>query len=233
MGRLFVLEGTAGSGKTTQWNLLFNRLSAENAFGGVRALTYPDYEKPSSTLVRMYLGGEFGDSPDDVNAYAASSFYAVDRCAGWLLDWRRDYLAGRAFIAARYTTSNIIHQMPKLPRGEWDGFIKWLYDYEYSRLGLPEPDMVMLLDMPPETTKKLLSRRCAKDGVRRDIHERDEKYAAQCYDAALYAAEKLGWTRISCTRDGEPRPVEAIAEDIYGAVMRQDTKTSTKGTVLC
>ena len=109
MGKLFVLEGTDGSGKTTQWKLLLERLNAENAFGGVRALSYPDYEKPSSALVRMYLGGEFGDSADSVNAYAASSFYAVDRCAGWLKDWRQDYLAGKTFVAARYTTSNIIH----------------------------------------------------------------------------------------------------------------------------
>ena len=220
MGKLFVLEGTDGSGKTTQWRLLFDRLNSENAFGGVRALTYPDYEKPSSTLVRMYLGGEFGDSAADVNAYAASSFYAVDRCAGWLLDWRRDYLAGKTFVAARYSTSNIIHQMPKLPRSEWDGFIEWLNDYEYSKLGLPEPDTVLLLDMPPEAAKKLLDCRCRDGGPQKDIHERDEEYLRHCYDAALYAAEKLGWLRIPCSDAGEPRGIEDIAADIYSAIMR-------------
>ena len=220
MGKLFVLEGTDGSGKTTQWKLLLERLNAENAFGGVRALSYPDYEKPSSTLVRMYLGGEFGDSADSVNAYAASSFYAVDRCAGWLKDWRQDYLAGKTFVAARYTTSNIIHQMPKLPRCEWNGFIDWLYDYEYNKLGLPVPDRVLLLDMPPEATKKLIERRSCAGGPSKDIHERDESYLRHCYDAALYAAEKLGWTRISCSDRGIPRSIPDIAEDIYGAVMR-------------
>ena len=219
MGKLFVLEGTDGSGKTTQWKLLLERLKGENAFGGVNALTYPDYEKPSSTLVKMYLGGEFGQDADAVNAYAASSFYAVDRCASWLLDWKQSYLEGQTFLAARYTTSNIIHQMPKLPRNEWDGFIRWLYDYEYDRLGLPRPDRVILLDMPPAVTQKLLDRRYNGDASRRDIHERDPEYAEHCYSAALYAAQKLGWTRIACSADGEPRSIDDISDDIYAAVM--------------
>ena len=221
MGKLFVLEGTDGSGKTTQWKLLLDRLNAENAFGGVRPLTYPDYEKPSSALVRMYLAGEFGSAAGDVNAYAASSFYAVDRCASWLLDWRDDYLAGKAFLAARYTTSNIIHQMPKLPRTEWDSFIEWLCDYEYDRLGLPHPDCVVLLDMPPAVSEKLLSRRYNGDESKKDIHERDVDYIEHCYSAALYAAEKLGWSRIACSENGEPRSIGSISDDIYGAVMRR------------
>ncbi|MBQ2756557.1 MAG: thymidylate kinase [Oscillospiraceae bacterium] len=222
MGKLFVLEGTDGSGKTTQWELLRDRLNAENAFGGVKPLTYPDYDKPSSTLVKMYLGGDFGSDANAVNPYAASSFYAVDRCASWLLDWKEDYLAGQAFLAARYTTSNIIHQMPKLPQNEWDGFIEWLYDYEYTRLGLPAPDKVILLDMPTEVSQKLLLRRYGGDNSRKDIHERDRNYIEHCYNAALYAAEKLGWERIPCAVCGsdEPRTIEDIAADVYAAIKR-------------
>lgn len=208
MGRLVVLDGLDGSGKSTQ----LDRLDAYLARCGAsyKRICFPDYAQPSSALVKLYLSGAFGESPDDVGAYAASSFYAVDRYASYKMFWHDDYRADTLILAARYTTSNAIHQMPKLPRGQWDDYLAWLEDYEYGRLGLPRPDAVIFLDMPPQAAQRLLSRRYAGDESRRDIHERDAAYLCQCREAALYAADKLGWRVVPCAADGEPLPEEAI-----------------------
>ena len=123
-GKLIVLEGLDGSGKATQAKRLAAALAAEGR--PVREITFPNYESDSSALVRMYLAGQFGEKPDDVNAYAASSFYAVDRYASFKSDWQAHFEAGGVLVADRYTTSNAIHQCVKLPEDEWDGFVEWL-----------------------------------------------------------------------------------------------------------
>ena len=134
-GKLIVLEGLDGSGKGTQAKLLAKHLTETDHL--VREITFPDYDSDSSALVKMYLAGQFGDKPDDVNAYAASSFYAVDRYAGYKSDWGKFYEEGGILIADRYTTSNAVHQCSKLPPEQWDAFLQWLFDYEYHLLGLP------------------------------------------------------------------------------------------------
>lgn len=210
MGRLVVIDGLDGSGKTTQ----LARLDGYLADQGIhyKQISFPDYRNPSSALVKLYLDGVFGSSPDAVNAYAASSFYAVDRFASFKQFWQPDYEAGALILAARYTTSNAIHQMGKLPRQHWDAYLNWLEDYEYDRLGLPRPDLVIFLDMPPEVSQALLSGRYQGNEERKDIHERNWTYLLRCRDSALYAARVLGWQVVSCAEHGRPLPVEEITE---------------------
>ncbi len=212
MGRLMVIDGLDGCGKSTQLALLQEKLEAERI--SCRQISFPDYDQPSSALVKMYLSGSLGGSPTAVNAYAASSFYAVDRYASYRSLWQEDYEKGVPIVAARYTTSNAIHQMTKLPEGEWDSFMEWLWNYEYEKLELPRPDRVVFLDMPLEVSQKLLSNRYAGDEEKKDIHERDTEYLSCCRRAALYAAASCGWTVISCAKDGAPRPREEIQAEI-------------------
>lgn len=176
MGQLVVLDGLDGSGKTTQLARLGGYLTGRGIH--YRQISFPDYRNPSSSLVRMYLDGAFGSSPDAVGAYAASSFYAVDRYASYKQFWQPDYEAGALILAARYTTSNAIHQMGKLPKSEWDAYLRWLEDYEYGLLGLPRPDLVIFLDMPPEVSQTLLSGRYEGDEAKKDIHERGSGLSA-------------------------------------------------------
>ncbi len=218
MGRLVVVDGLDGSGKSTQ----LARLDAHFSGSGIayRQISFPDYANPSSTLVKMYLEGEFGTRPEDVNAYASSSFFAVDRFASYKQFWQEAYLRGDLIVAARYTTSNAIHQMSKLPREEWDTYLDWLAEYEYDRLGLPRPDCVIFLDMPPKVADKLVLSRYHGDAGQKDIHERAADYLKACRPAALYAAEKLGWRVISCAEGVEPREREAITADILSVIAR-------------
>ena len=193
-GKLIVLEGIDGCGKTTQFKLLTDRLTAQGR--EYRRLRFPRYENPSSTLVRMYLGGKFGTDPECVNAYAASTFYAVDRYASYLEDWGEYYRAGGLVLTDRYTTSNAVHQAAKMAPGERADFFRWLFHFEYELLELPRPDRVLLLDMEPAAAAELRRRRCGAE----DIHEADESYLAACRETALEAAAFDCWTVIEIGR---------------------------------
>lgn len=216
-GKLFAVEGLDGSGKATQTAILEKGLLSRKVY--LRRVSFPDYDEPSSAAVKMYLNGEFGGKPGDVNAYAASSFYAVDRCASYLKSWRADYENGALILADRYTTSNMIYQLPKLPEQEWDGFLSWLQDFEYAKLGLPRPDLTIFLDMPPEISQKLLDERYRRSGKEKDIHERDCAFLGECRKAALYTAERLGWRIIACAECGAPKPIEKISAELRGIVL--------------
>lgn len=216
MGKLIVFEGTDGSGKSTQFELLAKRLEAEQI--GFQRLRFPQYEEPSSALIRMYLGGAFGDDPEAVNAYAASTFYAVDRYASYQCVWKDYYQGGGFVVSDRYTTSNAVHQGSKVPEGERAEFFHWLYDLEYDRMGLPRPDLVVLLDMPVELSEQLMRKREKSTGTHADIHERDEDYLKKCRDVALHAAKYYGWRTVSCAKDGAIRGVEDIHEEVYAIV---------------
>ena len=181
-GKLIVLEGLDGSGKGTQAKLLAKHLTVTDHL--VREITFPDYDSDSSALVKMYLAGQFGDKPDDVNAYAASSFYAVDRYAGYKSDWGKFYEEGGILIADRYTTSNAVHQCSKLPPEQWDTFLQWLFDYEYHLLGLPAPDKVIYLQVDPAVSQRLMTARYHGDETRKDVHEKDTEYLARSRRAA-------------------------------------------------
>lgn len=214
---LIVLEGLDGSGKATQTALLTQALAARG--NDVRSISFPDYENPSSTLVRMYLNGEIGGL-DEVNPFAASSFYSLDRYISYMQSWREDYTAGKLILADRYTTSNFCHQMSKLPHGEWEGYIGWLTGYEYRLLGLPAPDGVIYLDMPPEASQKLLERRYHGDAAKKDLHESNAAYLASCRSAALFAARLLGWQVIPCAdAAASPLAIGEIAEAVLKATL--------------
>lgn len=215
-GKFIVIEGLDGSGKATQTEILKNTLEAEGKT--VKKLTFPDYDNESSALVKMYLGGEFGDNPDDVNAYAASAFYTVDRIASYLKFWKKDYENGACILADRYSTSNIIYQMSKLPESEWDSFIEFQEDFEYNKIKVPKPDLIIYLDVEPDVSQKLMSKRYSGDESKKDLHEKNVSFLLECRNSALYAADKLGWVKISCTRNGEMRSIEDIAEDILKVI---------------
>lgn len=216
-GKLIVLEGTDGSGKSTQFSLLCDHMAA--AGRPFHRIVFPQYKEPSSALVRMYLGGEFGSSPWDVNPYAASTFYAVDRYASYQKVWGRDYRAGGLILSDRYATSNAVHQTGKLPRGEWEGFLRWLFDFEYGKLGLPAPDLVLYLDMPTDRAVEMLRRREGETHTAGDIHEVDTGYLRQCREAAQTACRLCGWQRVSCVEaSGALRSVEEIHGEIWDRI---------------
>lgn len=213
MGKLIVIEGTDGSGKSTQFRLLTDRLEAEQV--KFQKLVFPQYSEPSSALIRMYLGGEFGSKPEDVNAYAASAFYSVDRYASYRKVWGKWYENGGLVVSDRYTTSNAVHQTSKEPEDKREDFLNWLYDFEYGKLGLPRPDLVIYLDVPTDFTKKMLRRRETETNTHADIHEQDTQYLATCRRMGRAAAAHYGWTVIRCVRDGAMRSMEDIHEEIY------------------
>ena len=213
MGKLIVFEGTDGTGTSTQFALLTKRLQTENV--PFRRLQFPQYLEPSSALIRMYLNGEFGENPNDVNAYAASTFYAVDRYASYQRVWKDDYASGGLILSDRYTTSNAVHQGGKLEGAAREEFFSWLYDLEFNRMGLPKPDLVLWLDMPVEIAETLMRRRESDTGTKADIHERDDGYLHKCREVARQAADYFGWTRVSCVRDGALRSIEDIHAELY------------------
>lgn len=213
MGKLIVIEGTDGSGKSTQFRLLAERLTAEGK--DFRRLVFPRYSEESSALIRMYLGGAFGTNPTDVNAYAASAFYAVDRYASFKQDWGQWYLDGGLILSDRYTTSNAVHQASKEPEAQRAAYLQWLYEFEYDKLGLPRPDLVIYLDVPTSFTEKLMRHREQSTGTQADIHEKDMEYLATCRQTGKTAAQFYGWTVIDCVKDGSMRTIEDIHEEIY------------------
>ena len=215
MGKLIVIEGTDGSGKSTQFRLLSEHLSQDAVT--FKHIVFPRYSEESSALIRMYLGGQFGTKPTDVNAYAASSFYAVDRFASYKMDWGKWYEEGGLVLSDRYTTSNAVHQASKQTGADRDAYLEWLYDFEYDKLGLPRPDLTIYLDVPTDYTEKMLRSREQATNTQADIHEKDMEYLATCRRTGRAAAEFYGWTVIECVRDGAMRTMEDIHNEIYAA----------------
>lgn len=216
MGILIDLEGLDGSGKSTQMSLLCRRLDTEQI--DYRKIKLPDYDSESSILVRKYLAGDFGAKAGDVNAYAASAFFAVDRVASFAEKWRTDYENGRLILADRYTPANAVYQAAKLEENLWEPFLSWLFDFEYVRLALPKPNRVIFLDMPIEISQQLLTARYHGDESKKDVHESDPAFLHRCRKAALFAAEKYGWHLLNCAENGSPLPPDVIHEKIFSAV---------------
>jgi dTMP kinase len=217
-GRLIVLEGLDGSGKATQAARLAKTLADEGK--RVMQITFPDYASESSALVRMYLGGQFGAKPDDVNAYAASSFYAVDRYASYKTSWGEFYEQGGVVIADRYTTSNAIHQCSKLPHADWESFLAWLFDYEFHLLGLPAPDEVIYLAVDPAVSQRLMNERYHGDESKKDVHEKDIEYLMRSRRAAEYCAAHLGWKTVACSEGNAMRTIDAIGAEVEAIARR-------------
>lgn len=215
-GKLIVFEGTDGSGKATQSELLCQELTRRGI--PYRKLTFPRYQEESSALVRLYLGGAFGQKPGDVNAYAAASFYSVDRYASYKQDWGSYYEQGGLLIADRYTTSNAVHQTSKLPPEQQRPFVDWLFDFEYQKLGLPAPDRVLYLDLPTELSEQMMPRREEATHTHADIHEQDEAYLRSCRESAARVVDWCGWQRIRCDRDGRIRSIQDIHQEVLERV---------------
>jgi dTMP kinase len=216
-GKLIVIEGLDGSGKSTQLKLLGEKLARQGIH--VREIKLPNYDDASSELVKMYLDGRFGNEPQDVNVYAASSFFAVDRYVSYNCYWKNDYIKGTMILSDRYTTSNAYHQAIKLPREDWGEYLKWLEDYEYNKLGIPKPDIVVYLDMPVDVSQKLMTKRYFGDEVKKDIHEKNLDYLIKCGEAAKFACDTLGWKKVRCTADGYPLDIKEISNEIYKCVL--------------
>lgn len=215
-GKLIVLEGIDGSGKSTQYKRLCARLAAEGR--DFKSIVFPRYDQPSSALIREYLAGSYGSRPSDVNACAASSFYAVDRFASFKTEWQDYYERGGLVLADRYTTSNACHQGSKVPEGERQEFLDWLYEFEFGRLGLPRPDLVLYLDVELELAREHILQRQRLTDTSADIHEKDFAYLSACLDAGRHACAHYGWTRVQCAENGEMRGVESINDEIYAAL---------------
>lgn len=218
MGKLIVIEGTDGSGKSTQFRMLSEHLQQDQV--AFKHLVFPRYQEESSALIRMYLGGAFGDKPSDVNAYAASAFYAVDRYASYKMDWGKWYEKGGLVLSDRYTTSNAVHQASKETGDSRDAYLKWLYEFEYDKLGLPRPDLTIYLDVPTDFTEKMLRSREQATNTQADIHEKDMAYLATCRETGRAAAKYYGWTVIQCVKDDKMRTIEDIHGEIYEAVRK-------------
>jgi len=216
MGKLVVFEGIDGSGKSTQFDLLCGRFATEGR--DFMRIRFPRYDKPSSSLVKMYLDGEFGEEPDAVNAYAASSFFAVDRVASFVQDWRGYYNNGGLVLTDRYTTSNAIHQGAKLAPELREQFFKWLYGYEFDLLGLPAPDLVIFMDIEAKLAARRIHRREKETDTVGDIHEKDAIYLEQCAHCGRQAANIYGWRRISCGEGGRERGKDELHREIYKVV---------------
>ena len=217
-GKLIVLEGIDGSGKSTQYRRLCQRM--ENDKIDYNHIVFPRYDKESSALLRLYLGGAFGTDPGDVNAYTASTFYAVDRFASYRDDWGRIYENGGLILSDRYTTSNAVHQGCKLPDDELPDCFNWLADLEYVKMGLPRPDLVIYLDVDIETATRRMRRREAKNNTQADIHEKDTAYLERCLRTAGMAAEHYGWVRIPYKKDGVEREADEKNAEIYSVVLK-------------
>ena len=214
MGKFIAIDGLDGSGKGTQSEKLVDKLISEGK--KVKILSFPMYESDSSLFVKMYLEGKLGDKPSDTNAYTASMFFACDRYISYATDWKNDILDPDTYVVAnRYTTANAVHQLSKLPEEEWECFLTWLWDFEFTKLGLPEPDLVIYLELPPSISLSLVKSRSDSTGQKMDIHEKDTEYMAKCYEAALYSCQQLGWKRIQCYNGDTIRTREDIFDEIY------------------
>jgi len=220
MGYLVTIEAPDASGKATQTKLLCERL--KNDGFSVYTFSFPNYGSDAAKPAELYLSGALGSYPADTNAYAASTFFAVDRVFSYRTKWKKLLEQENTIVVLdRYTTSNAVHQICKLPKEEWDGFLSWLYDFEFIKLCLPVPDITIALDVAPETSLFLLKKRAGEDNRKADIHEADEEYLHRCYDASLYASKKWGWCRIECCDNNKNMLSRStIHEKVYSAVTK-------------
>ena len=215
-GKLIVFEGIDGSGKSAHYRRVCEHLEADGI--EYKHIVFPRYDNESSALIRMYLGGEFGKNPADVNAYTSSAFFAVDRFASYRTDWGNVYDNGGFVLSDRYTTSNAVHQGAKLPDGELEEYLEWLYDFEYDKMELPRPDLVIYLEVDLETSLSRMRHRQEKTNTDADIHEKDIEYLKKCLKVADRAADYYGWHRIACKKDGVERSIDEKHEEIYRVI---------------
>ena len=223
MGKLIIVEGTDGSGKQTQTELLYKKLKEIKGEGKVKKISFPNYESRASEPVKMYLAGEFGKTVESVNAYAASVLYSVDRFASYKSEWEKFYEDGGIVISDRYTISNMIHQVPKIyDKIEKEKYLDWLTDLEWVKIGIPKPDVVFFLDIPFEISQKLMKDRENKitGKKEKDIHEKDKNYLKNAYEVAKDLSVKYGWNVISCINENKLREIEDINNEMLRIILK-------------
>lgn len=221
MGKLFVIDGTDGSGKQTQFAKLQERLTEENI--EYKTVSFPNYNSPSSSLVKMYLSGEFGSDAKKISPYIASTFYAADRFATFKKGFEEYYNNGGIILADRYTTANMVHQASKIyDEEERKKFLDWLWNFEFNLYGLPVPSKVFFLKMPPKKSLELIKNRENKftHEEKKDIHERDEKHLIDSYNAACKLADQYNWYTIECIKEDNLRTIEDIHEEIFNEIKK-------------
>ena len=215
-GKLFVIDGTDGSGKQTQIQKLKERFEKEE-----RAKKSINYDSPSSSLVKMYLNGEFGTDSQAISPYIASTFYAADRYATFKKDYEEYYNNGGIILADRYTTSNMVHQAGKIKDDkEREDFLNWLWDFEFNLYGLPVPTKVIFLNMPTEYAQKLMKNRANKitHEEKKDIHESNKTHLQDAYNEACKLVKKYNWCEIKCVKEDKIRTIEDIHEEVFNNV---------------
>ena len=221
MGKLFVIDGTDGSGKQTQLEMLKERLTKDGI--DYKIVSFPNYDSPSSSLVKMYLAGEFGNDAKKISPYIASTFYAADRYATFQTGYKDYYEKGGIILADRYTTANMVHQAGKIKdREERKKFLDWLCDFEFNLYGLPVPTEVFFLNMPVEKSIELMKNRENKftHDVKKDIHERDKSHLVDAYNAACDVAKEYNWYEVQCVKCDNIRTIKDIHEEIYGEIKK-------------
>ncbi len=218
-GKLFVIDGTDGSGKQTQLQKLKERFDNEKI--DYKVVSFPNYNSPSSSLVKMYLNGDFGTDAQSISPYIASTFFAADRYATFKMQFEEYYKSGGIILADRYTTANMVHQAGKIKdEQEREKFLKWLWDFEFGLYGLPVPTEVFFLNMPFEYSQKLMENRENKitHGEKKDIHESNKQHLQDAYNEACKLVKKYNWCEIKCVKDGKIRTIDDIHEEIFGKV---------------
>jgi len=234
-GKLIVIEGLDGAGKSTQLKLLSEKtesLNRDNSSTEIKFITFPDYDSFSGRIIKEYLSGAYSGLDTTDGSYSASCFYAVDRYISFKTNWGGDYIDGKNIISARYTGSNLIYQMAKLKGSQWDDYYNWLYDLEFEKLALPKPDATIFLDMPFEVSEQLLNKRYKENSGCRDMHESDLAFLKTCKRAADYAVIKDGWKKINCAKKNQdnlyvPREIEDINAELLKIVL-ETLKESAK-----
>ncbi|MCI8393607.1 MAG: deoxynucleoside kinase [Clostridia bacterium] len=202
MGKLIVIDGTDGSGKETQIKILENKLKERNI--DFRKVDFPNYDSPSSSLVKMYLSGDFGTDAKSISPYVASTFYAADRFATYKTEFEEYYENGGLILADRYTTANMVHQAGKIKdKEERKKFLDWLWDLEFNIYKIPVPDKIFFLNMPIDVVEKLIKNRGNKfdKNAKKDIHESNEKHLIESYEAACELAKDYRWDEIRCVKE--------------------------------
>ena len=221
MGKLFVIDGTDGSGKQTQLAKLTERLKEEGV--NFKVVSFPNYEHQSSSLVKMYLSGEFGENAQEVSPYIASTFYAADRYATFQTGYKKFYEDGGIILADRYTTASMVHQSGKIKnKEEREKFLDWLCDFEFNLYGLPVPTKAFFLNMPTNYAVKLMEKRENKftHDAKKDIHERDPQHLLDAYNAACELVQKYDWHEVKCVKDDKIRSIDDIHEEIYQEIKK-------------
>ena len=221
MGKLFVIDGTDGSGKQTQLETLKKRLMNEKI--DFRTVSFPNYNSPSSALVKMYLEGEFGTDAKAISPYIASTFFAADRYATYATQYKEYFEKGGIILADRYTTANMVHQAGKITNeAERKKFIDWLWDFEFNLYGLPIPTEVFFLNMPPKFSLELMKDRENKitHDNKKDIHENNAEYLKEAYNAACKLAKEYNWYEINCIENNNIRTIKDINDEIFNELKR-------------